>query len=160
MAFFSETSSSYSAVRKTKILIQVLVNKGDQGGENGVQTHREDDGPMYCAFDEAKGERPSGRKDQLPWFWKETLGRDAFTVEVYGDYSSQTESYFSFGDFSTTRPRYRCAYQPLGMLKQSNHLSMVCATGSRNKRDIFYSRFSSNVVNDYFCCAFLNPDLS
>ena len=82
-------------------------------------------------------------------FRKRPLGRDAFTVEVYGDYFSQTESYFSFGDF----------YQPLGMLKQSSQLSMVCATGSRNKRDIFYSRFSSNIVNNDFCCAFLNPDL-
>lgn len=61
----SNASISYRAVRKTKTSIRALVNKSDQGGEKGVQGDGEDDGPVYCAFDEAKGEGPSGKHQSL-----------------------------------------------------------------------------------------------
>lgn len=56
---FRISSISYGTVRKTKTLIKALVDEGDQGGESGMQSYGEDDGRMDCAFDEAKGERPS-----------------------------------------------------------------------------------------------------
>lgn len=85
---FWNPSISYRAVWKTETEVRALVDESDQGGENGMQGDREDDGPMYCAFDEAKGERPSAANVNC------CVGRTldgCITVEVYGDCFSQTE---------------------------------------------------------------------
>lgn len=99
---FRISSISYGAVRKTQVSIKALVDEGDQGGENGMQSHGEDDGRMDCAFDEAKGERPSAG-DINCCIGRTPDGR--ITVEVYGDCFSQTVSWVSCGDVSTLRLR-------------------------------------------------------
>ena len=59
MIDLGEPRDKYDTARNAQILVKVLVDENDNGGEDGMQNHGQDDDTVYCPLDKAECEWPS-----------------------------------------------------------------------------------------------------